>query len=398
MTGNVVLTLDFAVLVNYEHGFCDASYIDKIIEKAAARNVRTILWRTLGGPRGLYRSRSVPTFEDQSPKWKALLEGIDPLEVAVERAREHGVKLFAWATLQDFNIERPGSGISNTSPFFDDRPELYWLSIDGEHYHKGIPCYAYGQAREYYLDHIREVLGYGVAGVYVCFRSHARPDPALPFEDDQYGYNEPWVGQLRTETGIDASPEHIRASAWLAYRMQKIRGASYTALLAEVRQTVGTLPVWVGVAEEPDILIAGRMEKENGDRAHLRARLDVSRWCRDGLADAVVVVASRMNPCDPSVAEIYRDTTGRFGKGLYAWLNMISHFPDTTGTIAKRTATAGELGDIVAKSQRSPIDGIVLHETADLEFSYRRALADGKIETIIEPQNDRDAQWDVLRG
>ena len=31
----------------------------------------------------------------------------------------------------------------------------------------GIPGYAYEEARAYYLDHLREVLGYGVDGLYV---------------------------------------------------------------------------------------------------------------------------------------------------------------------------------------------------------------------------------------
>ena len=236
------------------------------------------------------------------------------------------------------------------------------------------------------------MLDYGVDGVYVCFRSHAGEPP----QDDLYGYNEPWLRALRDELGFDPPPDEVRGSAWLSRRMQTIRGASYSVLLTELRDVVGALPVWVGVAEEPDILIAGHAERENPERALHRARLDVSGWCRDGLVDAVIVVASRNNPCDPSVAELYRDAAARFDKTLYAWLNMISCFPNADGSWQKRTPTPDELRRIVAGAQASPVDGLVLHEAADLEFSYWRTFVDGVKGTRITPHPDRDAQWDAL--
>ena len=67
MKNEVIPTIDFGVLVMNEQRFCDADYIDEIFEKAARRHIKTILWRTLGGPYGLYRSRSVP-----APAWQDL--------------------------------------------------------------------------------------------------------------------------------------------------------------------------------------------------------------------------------------------------------------------------------------------------------------------------------------
>ena len=49
--------------------------------------------------------------------------------------------------------------------------------------------------------------------------------------------------------------------------------------------------------------------------------MDLGEWGREDPVDAVVVVISRLNPCDSSVGEIYRDTTARFDKKLYTWLN-----------------------------------------------------------------------------
>ena len=167
-------------------------------------------------------------------------------------------------------------------------------------------------------------------------------------------------------------------------------------LLREVREAAGGLPVWVSTAEEPDILIAGHSEKENPGRALHRARMDLSRWCREDLVDAVVVVTSRLNPCDPSVAEVWRDTTARFGKKLYTWLNMICHFHDGQGQLAKRTPTPEELRGIVQRSRRCRIDGLVLHEAADLETSYRRVVVDGERRVVNEPHPDPEAQWDAL--
>ena len=400
MTKDIILTIDFAVLVRYENRFCDAAYIDQIIQKAAQRNVRTILWRTLAGARGAYRSRSVPSLEDQSPKWGPLLKAVDPLEAAVASAHKHGIKLFAWATLQDFHIVRQAGKIQNATPFFDRNPHLYWSSLDGKSFHPGIPCYAYPEARQYYLDHIQEVMGYGVDGVYVCFRSHAG-EPAVADEhvadaDDSYGYNEPWMQQMREELGINPSPETIRASPWLSRRMQTLRGRSYTILLQGVRELVRSSPLWVGVAEEPTLLIAGHTEKDRP--AHHRVRLDVSGWCRDDLVDAVLVVTGRSNPCDPSPAELYRDATARFGKSLYAWLNMIAFFRGPDGSGQKRTPTPDQLRKIVAAVQDDEVDGAVLHEVADLEFSYQRIYIDGKKDSKIKPQTDRNAQWDALLG
>ncbi len=405
MKSDVVLTIDFGVLVMNEQRFCDAAYLGEIIVKAAKRGIRTILWRTLGGPSGLYRSRSVPTPADHNPKWKALLDAYDPLEAAVSSAHKHGMKIMAWSTLQDFHYVRFGirgetgepTVIKNTTPFFDKNPYLYWLSVDGKRFHAGIPCYGYQEARNYYLNHIKEVMGYGVDGFYVCFRSHALE----PEQDDEFGYNEPWRKQLRDETGIDPPTAEIRDNGWLAYRMQKIRGASFTQLLREVRETVGGLPVWVGVAQEPDILVAGNSAKENTDRAFHRARLDVRGWCREGLVDTVIVVASRTNCGDLSIAELYRDATQAHGKKLYTWLNMIAQFWNNKEGRMKRTPSPDELRAIVASTDQNEVDGLVLHEAADLEFSYLRIYLDGtktKWETKVEPQSDCDAQWDSLLG
>ena len=386
----VILTLDHGVLLVHDPRAADPAFIDEIFEKASRRQVRTVLWRTLAGARGLYRSRSVPSLADQSEAWERLLSGMDPLEVAVASARRHGIRLFAWATLQDFHIVRHWG--RNTSPFYDERPHLYWAGLDGRSRHPGIPCYAYEEARRYYLDHLEEVREYGVDGLFVCFRSHA----GEPAEDDGFGYNEPWLKQLREETGVDAPPARIREFPWLACRLQRIRGDSYTVLLREVREAAGTLPVWVGTSEEPDILIAGHSGKENPERALLRARMDLSRWCREDLVDAVVVVTSRLNPCDPSMGEVYRDTTARFGKKLYTWLNMICHFHDGEGNLSKRTPTPPELRGIVRAARGCRIDGLVLHETADLETSYLRIYVDGSKQVANAPHPDRDAQWDAL--
>ena len=387
----VVLTVDHGVLLMHDPRAAEPAFIDEIFEKARRRGIETILWRTLAGARGLYRSRSVPSLADQSEAWERLLSAMDPLEAAVDSARRHDVRLFAWATLQDFHIVRDW-GVRNTSPFFDERPHLYWSGLDGRSHHPGIPCYAYEEARRYYLDHLEEVREYGVDGLFVCFRSHA----GEPAEDDEYGYNQPWLQQLCEKTGVDAPPERIRELPWLAWRLQRIRGESYTELLREVREAAGSLPVWVSTSEEPDILIAGHSEKENPGRALHRARMDLSRWCREDLVDAVVVVTSRLNPCDPSVAEVWRDTTARFGKKLYTWLNMICHFHDGQGQLAKRTPTPAELRGIVQRSRRCRIDGLVLHETADLETSYRRVVVDGERQVVNEPHPDPEAQWDAL--
>ena len=163
-----------------------------------------------------------------------------------------------------------------------------------------------------------------------------------------------------------------------------------------MREAAGTLPVWVGTSEEPDILIAGHSERENPGRALLRARMDLGRWCREDLVDAVVVVTSRLNPCDPSVGEIYRDTTARSGKKLYTWLNMICHFHDREGNLTKRTPTPQELRGIVRAARACRIDGLVLHETADLETSYLRVYVDGRKQVANAPHPDREAQWDAL--
>ena len=387
----VVLTLDHGVLLMHDPRAAEAAYIDEIFEKARRRGIGTILWRTLAGARGLYRSRSVPSMADQSEAWEQLLAAIDPLEAAVASARRHGLRLFAWATLQDFHIIRDW-GVRNTSPFFDERPHLYWSGVDGTSRHPGIPCYACEEARRYYLDHLAEVREYGVDGLFVCFRSHA----GEPAEDDAFGYNEPWLKLLQEETGVDAPPGRIRELPWLAWRLQRIRGDSYTVLLREVREAAGSLPVWVSTSEEPDILIAGHSERENPGRALHRARIDLSRWCREDLVDAVVVVTSRLNPCDPSVAEVWRDTTARFGKKLYTWLNMICHFHDGEGQLAKRTPTPEELRGIVLAGRRCRIDGLVLHETADLETSYRRVVVGGERQVVNEPHADPEAQWDAL--
>ena len=56
--------------------------------------------------------------------------------------------------------------------------------------------------------------------------------------------------------------------------------------------------------------------------------------------------------------------------------------------LAKGAPTPGELRGVVRSGRVCRIDGLVLHETADVKTSFRRV--------VNEPHADREAQWDAL--
>ncbi len=92
---------------------------------------------------------------------------IDPLSAAVREAHKNGIRIYAWVDpLDDGRRSLPGYGVWFTSRFHEDNPQYRLLDKDG-HRRWGQLCFGYPAVREYKSNIIRELLDYGVDGIYL---------------------------------------------------------------------------------------------------------------------------------------------------------------------------------------------------------------------------------------
>ncbi|MCY3778049.1 MAG: family 10 glycosylhydrolase [Candidatus Aminicenantes bacterium] len=206
----------------------------------------------------------------ESKTWRAYREtGVEPLEVAVEFAHEHGIELHAAYRVAGFHFPVPHYSETKGS-FFEQHPELVCVDREGN----PLPriSYAFPETRKYVLSLLRETASnYAIDGVALLYN---RRPPLLAYEA-------PIVEGFQAEYGEDPRKLDSLDERWLRYRstfltrfMRELR-----AMLDEVELEQGRsrLAVTAVVCRPGENILHG---------------MDLNTWVREGLVDTLIPYSS----------------------------------------------------------------------------------------------------------
>lgn len=355
-----IVNVDYYDLVLGASSLYDETRIDALFAQCAAHGVTTVLWRLSICGVAAWRSRVRAWYTGKYVKspnaynMVRVLKSFDPPEAACRLGRKHGLKVFAWVTVMDEDA-LPGL----ISDFVLEHPEYTWRSRDQRRYLRGALCYAYPEVREYRMREIREVLGYGFDGMYLCTRSHARFGNESRDLDD-FGYNAPIVEEFRRRHGVDVLREDFDKLAY--YDLQ---GEPFTAFLREASAAVHArgIPLWAGIHSD------GYSMMNISPMGHMK--LDYGTWSRDGLIDGLVVGGGEpildqnelwFRRVEAQYAEVRRRMPLIAWFRLWDWRNELPWYYG-----ADKETKSPDLIEAVARKYAPRFDGYAYHEALNIE-------------------------------
>ncbi|MBM4079929.1 MAG: hypothetical protein FJ278_09540, partial [Planctomycetes bacterium] len=277
-----------------------AGEMDRIMRLCAHYGVDRVLFRVSVCGAVCYRSKAVQACEDACfekyhreildtpignlpsfiPNMAEVMRRMDPLAEAVKAGHRYGVEVWGWSTIFDSMYYAP------PGEFFREHPEYTWQSRDGTKFIPGVPCYAYPEVRAYRMAEMREMLEYGVDGLYLSIRSHS---PWPNRGSREYGYNPPVVAEYQQRYGSD--PRQAEPDSLAEIRFVKLKGEHLTRFLRDVKAEAVKFgkPVAINASGDGvDPVNAGRMFVDFDTLARERtvdelclisgASADLTRW------------------------------------------------------------------------------------------------------------------------
>ncbi len=354
--GEVTLNLDFFDLVTVEK-LWDLDRLDAAIERMCRRSaeagVKRILYRVSVCGEVSYPSKVMTPFDGDPrrgehgvggttclcDRLKDCLDRWDPLALTVESGHRHGLEVWGWITLFDSYFP------NLQDEFLDAHPAYWWASRDGKAFLRGVPCYACPEVVDYRLAEAREVLGYGVDGLYFSVRSHASWPSDAAWE---YGYNAPVVEAFRERYGRD--PRLAPADSLDVLRFVKLGGEFLTGFLRRAKALAGDRPVAINFAES-----------DASPAKATRMFVDVDTLVREG----IVAEACSLSGLDESEAarlKLLRDEPLK----VSLWRNVWAWGATVTGD--ERQWYADRVAGYVDELYLSRwVDGVCLHEQLHFE-------------------------------
>ena len=278
----------------------------EMIEPYRDSDVESLYWGLLG---------DVTTFETQvgtmatGPGAEDIeslhSRGINPLVTALEYAHDIGLKFYIYQRMGAW--EDPFPVDIWKSEFTKSHPEFRCLSKDG------VPnprlSYAFDEVRQYQVDLLSEVAGYGVDGVDMNFMR----GPVYVF------YEEPLVKGFIKEFGDDPRTLDEWDERWLKYRRWPL-----TAFVRELRARLDSVGKRLGKR------IALSAVTFATPLANLYYGLDVETWVKEGLVDRLVPWGNvrGMPPVDLAYYRtITRDTATTFWPHLFRFTDSTIAVP-----------------------------------------------------------------------
>jgi uncharacterized lipoprotein YddW (UPF0748 family) len=243
--------------------------VERIVDDCAEARIDTILFQVRGNATASYRSKLEPWGE----QWAFRDPGFDPLAVAIERARSHGIALHAWVNVMPawWGTEPP----MDPHQVWNAHPEWSWYDQNGgrqgfsERFYVSLnPCLP--EVREYLVEIVRDLaIHYPVDGVHLDYIRFPNEPPATKKGLD-YPRDARTVALFREATGKD--PERDRA-AWDAWRAEQVtevvRGIRRMLSHARPRAVLSAAVGW---------------SPEKARREHFQ---DTRTWLAEGLLDVV---------------------------------------------------------------------------------------------------------------
>jgi hypothetical protein len=183
----------------------------------------------------------------------------DPMTVMRDYARRRNWEFQVYVRLRAASGVYPEDGLYD-SRFFMDHPEWHMRDKEGTHI-CGV-SYAYPQVREHVLAFYREILGYGVDGLCLCF---VRGCPLVLYEPAM-------VRGFQKKYGLDPRTLADTDARWLDYCAEV-----NTEFMRQVKALAG-----------PGQRLSGLV---HGTRAlNRRWGMDLPRWIREGLIDDLFII------------------------------------------------------------------------------------------------------------
>ena len=242
------------------------------------------------------------------------LKDFDTLKVACKIAKELGMSMNAWFTL---NEDDHAYGM--VSRFAKEHPQYVWIKRDGTKYHSQM-SYAYPEVREYKLNILKELLEYDIDGIFFDWiRTGDVRDNPQSDEDGtaDFGYEEINLKGFKEKYGIDPRSIPNNDERWVRYRT-----LGTTQFMQEAAQLIRK--------KKPDMTISAMVQhpwayrglngKINGSLYGLC--LDVETWANERLIDAVVAAGYYKDGGNATLAyEYLKDLTrGQVDVWLYRWI------------------------------------------------------------------------------
>lgn len=360
--------------------------IRRLVQLAAEAGVTTLYWRVEAWGRVSYRSkvRTIPPVVGQLgyELLSFILETCDPLEIAIDECRRHGLRIYPYITLFDECYD----GVP--SDFVRAHPHVAWKHRTLNHHNPGLISYAYPEVQEHRLAQIRELLEYGADGLYIdVARSHAGSNPVykMPLETDpflMYGFNEPEAQEYQRRHGADPRKQPYDDEAW-----NRIRGEFLTQFLRAATALVHEHHQQVCVGFYTDDACYLSPAGQRGRIVMGRLHHDWETWVSEDLIDEIILFAEHRRVGFPDWDHHSRSqfqAARNSGKKVYLWVATETRFdelPTPWTPLAFKddpTAFRQTITGVIKESLSTDADGVYLHEARDIELlDYWDAVAAG---------------------
>jgi hypothetical protein len=204
-------------------------------------------------------------------------------------------------------------------------------------YNKGVGCYDYDEVLEFRLKVVRELLDYGVDGLYLSMRSHSNQICSFT-QKDMFGFNDPIVTEYKRRYGLDLrkiddclpvpvpggmAREFIyKAPDFDVDAWHHLKGESLTRLLSEIRHITGPdFPIWMCILGpyeglELDSQAASLFDLSEGIHRPTRLHTNWPQWLKDGSVDGLAICPRDTLPPESVIKPFesaFRDLKGKLG-------------------------------------------------------------------------------------
>jgi hypothetical protein len=257
----------------------------------------------------------------------------DSLAAAVEYGHKIGLKIHAWAT-----INEDDHGWGWPSEFAKASPEFRWVRRDGTPYRSQL-SFAFPEVRAYKLALIDELItNYDIDGLFLDWirtgdvRDNPQTDAAGVANN---GYDQPNIAAFKKQFNADPGDVPNDDDRWV-----RVRAEPQTQFMRDVRARIAKhqkpLPIAVMVGHPWHY--RGTLDPIDGNLRGLL--LDVSTWARERLIDAAIPAGYYRAGGDPTKAfrALAEETQGKCDLWYYAWV------PNTPDEFTRDFDAAHQLG------------------------------------------------------
>jgi len=318
----------------YHYKVIDGEYFDWLFSHLAGTGL-TFLYRMNAAGRCYYPSRHMTMFDHASVDygnpdaqyWHRVpeaLEGSDLLAEAVQAAKRHGVKVWAWWNWNEWQNIRQGY-IDLVDREWYDKPRKYWCSRDGSRFFCGVPDWGDEEVRQRLLALTDESLAYDIEGMYLSTRSHSWwpcwPTPGWDEHLEPFGFNDSVVEDYRKAYGVDIRFEDYDEDKWL-----EIKGRQFSTLLSRVGHRMHGKGKRFIIGIQPDrynlMVDYDKRPTVQALAEHLRLYKDWEAWAGEGSIDGIC--AEKACPGEQELAgadiSLFQETLPE-GFPTYSWLD-----------------------------------------------------------------------------